>query len=212
MRPVNGTIAFTSEIPSIPTNYVSTNRGNNQAIATAGYWAAMTTGSGISSDWWHILSMDWTGNDVNNWISQLAIPTQNRQAVYYRSNNGSNISTSSWTRLANASEAASAQSRANASIPFGGITTVTASSGTFNISANSTANVDVTVVVNDARFKPVIAFYTSNNKSGRLIFAGKPVSIPDSNNKCSFQIANQSSSSYTGVVINVTALCVQKSN
>ncbi|MDE6022393.1 MAG: hypothetical protein K2G13_02710, partial [Muribaculaceae bacterium] len=52
-----------------------------------GYYAGMTTKSGINSSWWHILSMSWgTTNKVNNktWASQLALPTQSNRGLRYR--------------------------------------------------------------------------------------------------------------------------------
>lgn len=65
-------------------------RGANFDPITSGYFAGMTQMSGISGDWWHILSMDWSGNDSNNWISQLALPTEGRNGLYYRSRHNSN--------------------------------------------------------------------------------------------------------------------------
>lgn len=55
-----------------------------------GYYVGMTTKSGISTDWWHILSMNWgKGNTTGNkiWASQLALPTQGRTGIRYRSGN-----------------------------------------------------------------------------------------------------------------------------
>lgn len=72
-------------------------RGANFDPIQSGYFAGMSTSTGITGDWWHILSMDWTGNDANNWISQLALPTQNRTGVYYRSRHSS--STYAWKKL-----------------------------------------------------------------------------------------------------------------
>lgn len=72
-------------------------RGANFDPIQSGYFAGMSTSTGITSDWWHILSMDWSGNDAGNWISQLALPTQNRTGVYYRSRHSS--STYAWKKL-----------------------------------------------------------------------------------------------------------------
>lgn len=80
-------------------------RGASMSTATAGYWAAMVNpseaGSPIcpSSGWWHVLSMDWSGNDPNNWISQLALPTQGSgtKNVYFRYNNSGSTSINSGT-------------------------------------------------------------------------------------------------------------------
>lgn len=58
-----------------------------------GYYTGMTTKSGIDTNWWHIISTNWdnsnegiTGNKT--WASQLALPTQNRKGLRYRSGNG----------------------------------------------------------------------------------------------------------------------------
>lgn len=72
-------------------------RGANFDPIQSGYFAGMSTSTGISTSWWHILSMDWSGNDANNWISQLAIPTENRTGVYYRSRQ--NSTTYTWKKL-----------------------------------------------------------------------------------------------------------------
>lgn len=58
-----------------------------------GYYVGMTTKSGIDTNWWHIISTSWgisnegiTGHKT--WASQLALPTQNRNGLRYRSGNG----------------------------------------------------------------------------------------------------------------------------
>ena len=71
-------------------------RGADFDPITSGYFAGMTTKSGISGDWWHILSMDWNGSDPNNWISQLALPTESRNGLYYRTRQ--NSSTNNWVK------------------------------------------------------------------------------------------------------------------
>jgi hypothetical protein len=65
----------TDDITTKTTVVKQISRGTDFVPITSGYWAGMTTKSGISDSWWHILSMDWSGDDINNWISQLAIPT-----------------------------------------------------------------------------------------------------------------------------------------
>lgn len=75
-------------------------RGANFDPIQSGYFAGMTTSSGISSSWWHILSMDWNGDDKNNWISQLALPTENRNGIYYRSRQ--NSTTYAWVKCLDA--------------------------------------------------------------------------------------------------------------
>lgn len=75
-------------------------RGANFNPIQSGYFAGMTTSSGISGSWWHILSMDWGGDDKNNWISQLALPTENRNGIYYRSIHSS--TTYAWVKCLDA--------------------------------------------------------------------------------------------------------------
>lgn len=58
-----------------------------------GYYVGMTTKSGIDTNWWHIISTNWSNSNegiVGNktWTSQLALPTQNRKGLRYRSGNG----------------------------------------------------------------------------------------------------------------------------
>lgn len=71
-------------------------------LGTTGYWAAMCNSGGPSNKWWHIISTDWTGNDNKNWISQLAIATQDANGVWWRRNDsgGTAITSSTWHRLA----------------------------------------------------------------------------------------------------------------
>lgn len=66
-----------------------------------GYYMGMTTKSGISSDWWHIISTNWgipSQMGVQNqkeWSSQLALPTKTRTGLRYRT--GQNATTyNSW--------------------------------------------------------------------------------------------------------------------
>lgn len=57
-----------------------------------GYYVGMTTKSGIDTNWWHIISTNWSSNKGitgnKTWTSQLALPTQNRNGLRYRSGNG----------------------------------------------------------------------------------------------------------------------------
>lgn len=82
-------------------------RGASQSTKNTGYWAGMLrsdqTGSPVlpsSKRWWHVISMDWSGTDSNNWISQLALPTQDGGGVpHYRRNDGDggvSIDNSTW--------------------------------------------------------------------------------------------------------------------
>ncbi len=66
-----------------------------------GYYAGMTQKSGITTDWWHILSMNWgTTNTVGNktWASQLALPTQTRRGLRYRTAVGA-LAYSDWVTV-----------------------------------------------------------------------------------------------------------------
>ena len=86
-------------------------RGTSQSTKNTGYWAGMlnswntnSTEMGYptlpsSGKWWHVISMDWTGTDTNNWISQLALPTQDGGVPHYRRNDGGggvSIDSSTW--------------------------------------------------------------------------------------------------------------------
>lgn len=78
-----------------------TYRDINFAPDVSGYYAVMTTKSGIGDDWRHIISMDWSKNDSVNWISQLALPTQRNENVYYRKNeaDGKQIKDAKWIKI-----------------------------------------------------------------------------------------------------------------
>lgn len=78
-----------------------TYREVNFAPEVSGYYAVMTTKSGIGDDWRHIISMDWSKNDSVNWISQLALPTQRNESVYYRKNeaDGKQIKDAKWIKI-----------------------------------------------------------------------------------------------------------------
>lgn len=57
----------------------------------------MTTNSGITGDWWHILQAAW--NSEYRWNSQIAFPTQNRNGMYYRSGLDDNTAWGDWVKL-----------------------------------------------------------------------------------------------------------------
>ena len=78
-----------------------TYRDINFAPDVSGYYAVMTTKSGIGDDWRHIISMDWSKNDSVNWISQLALPTQRNENIYYRKNeaDGKQIKDAKWIKI-----------------------------------------------------------------------------------------------------------------
>lgn len=57
----------------------------------------MSTTSGITGDWWHILQAAWSNE--YRWNSQIAFPTQNRNGMYYRSGLDDNTKWGSWVKL-----------------------------------------------------------------------------------------------------------------
>lgn len=109
-----GTAAYTASGDYIASSdnglkTIKVDRGVSHTTAQSGYWAAMLRSSSAGSPvlptagkWWHVLSMDWTGDDVTKWISQLAIPTKDDNGVWYRKNDaeGTGIDASTWHRLA----------------------------------------------------------------------------------------------------------------
>lgn len=78
-----------------------THRDVDFAPHVSGYYAVMTTKSGIDATWRHIISMDWSENDNVNWISQLALPTFVNSDVYYRKNEaqGKQIKDAKWIKI-----------------------------------------------------------------------------------------------------------------
>jgi len=78
-----------------------THREVDFAPDVAGYYAVMTTKSGIDATWRHVISMDWSKNDSVNWISQLALPTFVNSDVYYRKNEavGKAIKDAKWIKI-----------------------------------------------------------------------------------------------------------------
>lgn len=67
-----------------------------------GYYMGMTTKSGINTNWWHIISMNWGGSNMGivgnkTWVTQLALPTQDRRGLKYRT--GSSTSYGSWVDI-----------------------------------------------------------------------------------------------------------------
>lgn len=57
----------------------------------------MSTNSGITGDWWHILQAGW--NSEYRWNSQIAFPTQNKNGMYYRSGLDNNTAWGDWVKL-----------------------------------------------------------------------------------------------------------------
>lgn len=82
-------------------NTIKTFRGVDFVPDKAGYYAAMSTKCGIGDDWRHVISMDWSNSDNVNWISQLALPTQRNESVYYRKNeaDGKQIKDAKWIKI-----------------------------------------------------------------------------------------------------------------
>ena len=78
-----------------------THREVDFAPDVSGYYAVMTTKSGIDATWRHVISMDWSKNDSVNWISQLALPTFVNSDVYYRKNEavGKAIKDAKWIKI-----------------------------------------------------------------------------------------------------------------
>lgn len=67
-----------------------------------GYYMGMTTKSGINTNWWHIISMNWGGSNMGivgnkTWVTQLALPTQDRRGLKYRT--GNSTSYGSWVDI-----------------------------------------------------------------------------------------------------------------
>lgn len=78
-----------------------THREVDFAPDVSGYYAVMTTKTGIDATWRHVISMDWSKNDSVNWISQLALPTHQNESVYYRKNEavGKVIKDAKWIKI-----------------------------------------------------------------------------------------------------------------
>lgn len=107
---ISKNVAFITDIPTKTSqltndsgylvNAIRTYPGTDvDPSSTHSYWAAITSKSGITNNWWHILHMDWNG--AANWRSELALPTQGRTGVYYRtdSGDGNNWTFNNWIKL-----------------------------------------------------------------------------------------------------------------
>jgi hypothetical protein len=90
------------------TNAIKAVRGASISTSTSGCWTAMCNSSSTGSptlpsanQWWHVLSLDWSGNDTTSWCSQLALPTQDNNSIYWRRNSsgGTSIDSASWVRV-----------------------------------------------------------------------------------------------------------------
>lgn len=76
-------------------NYGGTANVNGQTLNQNALF--MSTTSGITGDWWHILQA--AGNGEYRWNSQIAFPTQNRNGMYYRSGLSDNTGWGDWVKL-----------------------------------------------------------------------------------------------------------------
>lgn len=68
-----------------------------------GYYMGMTTKSGINTNWWHIISMNWGSSNMGivgnkTWVTQLALPTKGIRGLKYRTGNNS-TSYGSWVDI-----------------------------------------------------------------------------------------------------------------
>lgn len=68
-----------------------------------GYYMGMTTKSGINTNRWHIISMNWGGSNMGivgnkTWVTQLALPTKGIRGLKYRTGNNS-TSYGSWVDI-----------------------------------------------------------------------------------------------------------------
>jgi hypothetical protein len=82
------------------TDAVKAIQGIDTPMTTLGDWIAMSTTSGITTNWVHVLNMSWV-NSQDNWVSQLAFGVQAGTGAYYRTTSGA-ITSASWVRLLDA--------------------------------------------------------------------------------------------------------------
>ena len=67
-----------------------------------GYYMGMTKKSGINTNWWHIISMNWGSSKMGivgnkTWVTQLALPTQDMRGLKYRTSNSTSYG--SWVDI-----------------------------------------------------------------------------------------------------------------
>ena len=91
------------------TYYIQNCTNSSRSTATSGSWIAMLNSSETgnptlptSSQWWTVLSADCWNSSPWNWMSQLAIATQDTNGVWWRRNDSADasIDSSTWHRLA----------------------------------------------------------------------------------------------------------------
>ena len=164
---------------------IQVDRGASHTTAQSGYWAAMCNsnsgGSPVlpsSNKWWHVLSMDWSGSDVRNWVSQLAIPTQDGDNhLYLRCNTaGSSIDSKGWTKVANSGDIPSV-GNGTLTIQQNGTTKATF---TANQSGNATAN--ITVPTNNNQLTNGAGYITSSGSCNYANGAGWSTGLKDGDN------------------------------
>lgn len=101
----------------------------------------MSTTSGISGDWWHILQAAWNGE--YRWNSQIAFPTQNRNGMYYRSGLDDNTKWGAWVKLLDSNNYSSI-------LDIRYITDITTSVNKLTFTRNG-SNIDRTITVNNVQ-------------------------------------------------------------
>lgn len=147
--------------------------------STNGYWSAMTTQSGISGDYWHIIHTAW--NDAANWRSELALPTQGRNGVRYRSdsNGESGWTFGSWVKLLdenNWSSYCAAASHSHSYLPLSGGTLT----GALTIKNNNWNNI---LILNrtsaSGTWGPSIIFQYDGTTNGTLTMTSNQLYIGD---------------------------------
>ena len=88
--------------------YVRNYTGASRSTTTTGSWVSMVNSSQagapvlpVANKWWQVLSLDCWSSAPNNWVSQLAFPTQDSSSMYYRRNTATGISIDSapWIKI-----------------------------------------------------------------------------------------------------------------
>lgn len=117
-------------------NYGGTADVNGQALNQNALF--MSTTSGISGEWWHILQAAWNGE--YRWNSQIAFPTQDRNGMYYRSGLDDNTKWGDWVKLLDTNNYSSV-------LDIRYITDITTSTNKLTFTRNG-SNIDRSVTVN----------------------------------------------------------------
>lgn len=103
-------------------------KASSRSTATVGTWTAMCHSSQAGSPtlptagkWWNVMSLNNWSDSSTNWVSQLAVATQDTlSGVWWRANNaaGTSIDSSTWHRLAEGDSSGNA----NNALKINGIT------------------------------------------------------------------------------------------